>query len=99
MSHRICSSLPRRKLGKLTEELAQPWLAQQESRLRGRRGRDRLRAEGAGPGHELVFAADLYYVSHSEGSREYVDPVEFFLRTFLTEGYYPSSHPEWLLPY
>ena len=32
------------------------------------------------------FAADLYYVAHGEGSREYVDPVEFFRRTFLTEG-------------
>jgi len=41
LSHRICTGLPRRKLGKLIEELAQPWLAQQESRLRGRRGRDR----------------------------------------------------------
>ena len=56
LSHRICTGLPRRKLGKLIEELAQPWLAQQESRLRGRRGRDRLRAEGAGPDHDLVFA-------------------------------------------
>ena len=56
MSHRICTGLPPRKLGKLVEELAQPWLAQQESRLRDRRGRDRLRTEGAGPGHELPFA-------------------------------------------
>ena len=56
LSHRICTGLPRRKLGKLIEELAQPWLAQQESQLRDRRGRDRLRAAGAGPGHELVFA-------------------------------------------
>ena len=56
LSHRICTGLPRRKLGKLIEELAQPWLAQQESRLRDRRGRDRLRAEGAGPDHELPFA-------------------------------------------
>jgi predicted AAA+ superfamily ATPase len=32
------------------------------------------------------FAADLYYVAHGEGSREYVDPAEFFRRTFLTEG-------------
>jgi hypothetical protein len=56
LSHRICTGLPRRKLGKMIEELAQPWLAQQESRLRDRRGRDRLRAEGAGPGHELPFA-------------------------------------------
>ena len=32
------------------------------------------------------FAADLYYVSRGEGSREYVDPVLFFRRTYLTEG-------------
>jgi predicted AAA+ superfamily ATPase len=32
------------------------------------------------------FAADLFYVSHDEGSREYTDPVEFFRRTYLTEG-------------
>ena len=55
MSHRICTGLPRRKLGKLTGELAGPWLAQQESRLRDRRGQDRLRAEGAGPDHQLAF--------------------------------------------
>jgi DDE superfamily endonuclease/Helix-turn-helix of DDE superfamily endonuclease len=56
MSHRICTGIPRRRLGKLIAELASPWVAQQESRLRARRGRDRLRAEGAGPGHELAFA-------------------------------------------
>ncbi len=32
------------------------------------------------------FAADLYYVSLGDGSREYTDPVEFFRRTYLTEG-------------
>jgi len=32
------------------------------------------------------FAADLSYVSIGEGSREYTDPVEFFRRTYLTEG-------------
>jgi predicted AAA+ superfamily ATPase len=32
------------------------------------------------------FAADLFYVSHGEGSREYTDPVEFFRRTYLTAG-------------
>jgi hypothetical protein len=42
-------------VGRLVEELAPGWLAQQESRLRERRGRDRRRAAGAGPGHELVF--------------------------------------------
>jgi hypothetical protein len=55
LSHRICTGLPRRRLGKLIEELADPWLAQQESRLRQRRGHARLRAEGAGPGYELAF--------------------------------------------
>jgi len=56
LSHRICTGIPRRRLGKLIAELAPAWLAQQESRLRDRRGRDRLRAAGAGPGHELPFA-------------------------------------------
>jgi hypothetical protein len=55
LSHRICTGISHRTLGKLIEELAPPWLAQQESRLRARRGRDRLRAEGAGPDHELPF--------------------------------------------
>jgi hypothetical protein len=56
LSHRICTGLPRRRLGKLISELAGPWMAQQESRLRERRGgRERLRAEGAGPGRELPF--------------------------------------------
>jgi hypothetical protein len=56
LSHRICTGLPRRRLGTLIDELAPAWLAQQESRLRQRRGHARLRAEGAGPKHELPFA-------------------------------------------
>jgi hypothetical protein len=56
LSHRICTGIGRRKLGTLIEELAPAWLAQQESRLRVRRGGTRLRAAGAGPGHELPFA-------------------------------------------
>jgi hypothetical protein len=56
LSHRICTGLPHRRLGKLIAELAGPWAAQQESRLRERRGgRDRLRAVGAGPDRELPF--------------------------------------------
>ena len=55
LSHRICTGISRRRLGALIAELAQPWLAQQESRLRERRGHARMRAEGAGPGRELVF--------------------------------------------
>ncbi len=55
LSHRICTGIPRRRLGKLIAELADPWQAQQESRLRDRRGGDRVRAQGAGPGHDLVF--------------------------------------------
>jgi hypothetical protein len=55
MSHRIFTGIPRRRLAKLIAELADPWIAQQESRLRQRRGGDRLRAAGAGPGHELSF--------------------------------------------
>ncbi len=55
MSHRICTGLPRRRLGKLIAELAGPWLAQQESRLRDRRGHQRQRAAGGGPDRELVL--------------------------------------------
>jgi hypothetical protein len=55
LSHRICTGIPRHRLGKLIAELAPSWLAQQESRLQDRRGRDRLRAAGAGPGHDLAF--------------------------------------------
>jgi hypothetical protein len=56
LSHRICTGLPPRRLGNLIGELAGPWAAQQESRLRERRGgRDRRRAEGAGPNRELPF--------------------------------------------
>ena len=32
------------------------------------------------------FAADLHMVAKGEGAPEYVDPVEFFRRTYLTEG-------------
>jgi hypothetical protein len=55
LSHRICTGLPHRRLGKLIAELGGPWAAQQEARLRQRRGHDRLRAEGAGPSRELPF--------------------------------------------
>jgi hypothetical protein len=55
LSHRICTGISRVHLGELIAELADPWQAQQESGLRARRGRDRLRAEGAGPKRELVF--------------------------------------------
>lgn len=55
LSHRICTGLSRPRLGELIAELAGPWQAQQESRLRQRRGGDRQRAAGAGPDHNLVF--------------------------------------------
>jgi hypothetical protein len=55
LSHRICTGLPSRRLGRLIAGLAEGWAAQQESRLHDRRGRGRLRAAGAGPDHELVF--------------------------------------------
>ena len=32
------------------------------------------------------FAADLAQVARGEGSFEYRDPVEFFARTYVTEG-------------
>ena len=57
LSHRICTGISTSPGEPLISELAGPWTAQQESRLRERRGgRDRLRAEGAGPNRELPFA-------------------------------------------
>jgi predicted AAA+ superfamily ATPase len=35
---------------------------------------------------QAEFAADLAQVARGEGAKEYVDPREFFARTFLTEG-------------
>ncbi|MDE2834954.1 MAG: Swt1 family HEPN domain-containing protein [Bacteroidota bacterium] len=35
---------------------------------------------------QAEFAADLWQVHQGEGSSEYVDPVEFFGRTYLTES-------------
>ena len=32
------------------------------------------------------FAADLYTVAHDSGTAEYRDPIEFFHRTYITEG-------------
>jgi hypothetical protein len=55
LSKRIFTGLAPRRLGKLVAELAGLWLAAEESRLRERRGHDRLRAPGAGPDHDLVF--------------------------------------------
>jgi hypothetical protein len=55
LSHRICTGIPSRRLATLIDELADPWAAQQESRLRERRGHDRVRAAGAGPDRDLTF--------------------------------------------
>src|SRR5260370_1273234 len=55
-ARRLATGRSRPRVCELIEELAGPWLAQQESRLRERRGHARLRAEGAGPAHELPFA-------------------------------------------
>lgn len=55
LSHRIFTGIRRRTLGSLIEELAGPWRAAGEDRLRERRDHERLRAAGAGPRHGLVF--------------------------------------------
>ena len=55
MSKRIFTGLQPRRLGRLTADLAGAWAASEEDRLLGRRGHGRLRAPGAGPGHDLPF--------------------------------------------
>src|SRR6266567_8859412 len=52
---RIFTGIQPRRLGKLIAELAGAWMTAEESRLRERRGHDRMRAPGAGPDHELPF--------------------------------------------
>ncbi|MGH3156004.1 MAG: transposase family protein [Streptosporangiaceae bacterium] len=56
MSKRIFTGLKPQRLGRLIADLAAPWTAAEESRLRERRGHDRKRAPGAGPDHDLPFA-------------------------------------------
>jgi len=55
LSKRIFTGLQPRRLGKLAAELAGGWMAAEESRLRERRGHERLRAPGAGPDRDLPF--------------------------------------------
>jgi hypothetical protein len=55
LSHSAFTGISRHHLGRLVAELAGPWQARRESELRERRGRDRLRAEGAGHPRGLVF--------------------------------------------
>jgi hypothetical protein len=68
LSKRIFTGLKPRRLGKLIAELAGDWMAAEESRLRERRGHDRLRAPGAGPDHGLPFTdrviVTLVYLRH-----------------------------------
>ena len=56
LSKRIFTGLPPRRLGRLIADLAGAWMVAEESRLRERRGHERLRAPGAGPDHGLPFA-------------------------------------------
>jgi phosphoketolase len=68
LSHRIFTGIGRRTLGKLIAELSGPWMKAAEGQLRERRGHERERAPGAGPGHDLRFQlpqaalAELYQV-------------------------------------
>ena len=55
LSHRIWTGIRPRRLGRLIAELAGPWQAAREDRLRERRGHGRQRAAGAGPDHDLPF--------------------------------------------
>jgi hypothetical protein len=68
LSKRIFTGLQPRRLGKLIDDLAGPWTAAEEARLRERRGHDRKRAAGAGPDHDLPFTdrviVTLVYLRH-----------------------------------
>lgn len=55
LSNRIWTGMSRTRLARLIEEVAAPWTAAEQDRLLARRGHERLRAAGAGPGHDLPF--------------------------------------------
>jgi hypothetical protein len=55
LSNRIWTGMSRTRLAMLIEEMAASWTAAEQDRLLARRGRERLRAAGAGPGHDLPF--------------------------------------------
>jgi DDE superfamily endonuclease/Helix-turn-helix of DDE superfamily endonuclease len=55
LSNRIWTGMSRTSLAKLIEEMVAPWAAAEQDRLLVRRGHERLRAAGAGPGHDLPF--------------------------------------------
>jgi hypothetical protein len=55
LSNRIWTGMSRTRLSRLLEEMAAPWTAAEQDRLLARRGHERLRAAGAGPGHDLPF--------------------------------------------
>lgn len=74
LSKRIFTGLQPRRLGKLVVELAGAWMAAEESRLRERRGHERMRAPGAGPDRELAFVdrvvvtlVDVFAYAAAEG--------------------------------
>jgi DDE superfamily endonuclease/Helix-turn-helix of DDE superfamily endonuclease len=56
LGKRIFTGIQPRRLGKLIADLSGAWTAAEESRLRERRGHERMRAPGAGPDHDLPFA-------------------------------------------
>jgi hypothetical protein len=55
LSNRIWTGVSRAHLAWLIGELAPRWVAAEEDRLLQRRGHERERAAGAGPGHDLPF--------------------------------------------
>jgi len=55
LGKRIFTGLQPRRLGRLIADLGDRWMAAEEARLLERRGRERLRAAGAGPDHDLPF--------------------------------------------
>jgi hypothetical protein len=55
LSHSAFTGISRDHLGQVVAELVPAWQARLESALRARRGRDRVRAAGAGHPQELVF--------------------------------------------
>ena len=74
VSNRIRTGMSRTRLARLIEEMAAPWAAAEQDRLLARRGHERLRAAGAGPGHDLPFTDGSSSPSFTCGSSSRTRP-------------------------
>lgn len=86
-----CEAPPRA----LVTEPTGPWVARGESRLDEHRGHERLRAEGGGPIHQLVFANQVIAALVILRCQRYLVRREYYEKTHLaiSPAWSPTAPP------